>query len=133
MSTVSTHYKTVVNRLHQACQNAGREPHSVQLLAVSKTKPAELVRECYELGQRAFGENYLQDGLDKIDALADLSDLEWHFIGPLQSNKTRPVAENFHWLETLDREKIAQRLNDQRPEHMPALNVLIQINISNLN
>lgn len=131
MSTVSTHYKTVVNRLHQACKNAGREPHSVQLLAVSKTKPAELVRECYELGQRAFGENYLQDGLDKIDALADLSDLEWHFIGPLQSNKTRPVAENFHWLETLDREKIAQRLNDQRPEHMPALNVLIQINISN--
>ena len=72
MSTVSTHYKTVVNRLHQACQNAGREPHSVQLLAVSKTKPAELVRECYELGQRAFGENYLQDGLDKIDTLEDV-------------------------------------------------------------
>lgn len=131
MSTVTTHYKTVVKRLHQACEDAGRDINSVRLLAVSKTKPAERVRECYKLGQRAFGENYLQDGLEKIELLADLPDIEWHFIGPLQSNKTRPVAEHFHWLETLDRKKIAQRLNDQRPDHMPALNVLIQINISN--
>jgi pyridoxal phosphate enzyme (YggS family) len=130
MSTVSTNYQVVVKRLQQACVDGRREPADVSLLAVSKTKPAALVRECYALGQRAFGENYLQDGLDKIEALADLSDIEWHFIGPLQSNKTRPVAEHFHWLETLDREKIAQRLNDQRPEHMPALNVLIQVNIS---
>lgn len=130
MSTVSTNYQVVVERLQKACVDGQRNPADVTLLAVSKTKPATLVRECYALGQRAFGENYLQDALDKIEALAELKDIEWHFIGPLQSNKTRPVAEHFHWLETLDREKIAQRLNDQRPSHMPALNVLIQVNIS---
>lgn len=130
MSTVTTNYQTIVKRLQQACSDSERKIDSVRLLAVSKTKPASLVREVYGLGQRAFGENYLQDALEKISALADLTDIEWHFIGPLQSNKTRPVAEHFQWLETLDREKIAQRLNDQRPSNLPPLNVLIQVNIS---
>ena len=130
MSTVEQNYQRVRERISAACKNASRQPDSVRLLAVSKTKPASMVRACYEQGQRAFGENYLQDGLDKIDALAELTDIEWHFIGPLQSNKTRPVAEHFQWLETLDREKIARRLNEQRPDNLPPLNVLIQVNIS---
>jgi len=130
MSTVEQNYQIVTKRLSEACRVTQREPASVRLLAVSKTKPADMVRTCYALGQRAFGENYLQDGLEKIEALTDLPDIEWHFIGPLQSNKTRPVAEHFQWLETLDREKIANRLNDQRPHDMPPLNVLIQVNIS---
>jgi len=129
-NTVTKNYADVSQRLSNACEAAGRSPSSVRLLAVSKTKPASMVEECYALGQRAFGENYLQDALEKIEALKHLSDIEWHFIGPLQSNKTRPVAENFHWMETLEREKIAQRLNDQRPEGMTPLNVLIQVNIS---
>jgi len=130
MSTVTTNYAGVCERLSSACRDCGRERNEVRLLAVSKTKPAEMVEECYHLGQRAFGENYLQDALDKIPALSHLSDIEWHFIGPLQSNKTRAVAENFHWLETLDRDKIARRLSDQRPDDMPDLNVLIQVNVS---
>ena len=130
MSTVEQNYQRVRERISAACKNASRQPDSVRLLAVSKTKTASMVRACYEQGQRAFGENYLQDGLDKIDALAELTDIEWHFIGPLQSNKTRPVAEHFQWLETLDREKIARRLNEQRPDNLPPLNVLIQVNIS---
>jgi len=130
MSTVEQNYQRVRERINAACKSASRQPDSVRLLAVSKTKPASMVRACYEQGQRAFGENYLQDGLDKIDALAELTDIEWHFIGPLQSNKTRPVAEHFQWLETLDREKIARRLNEQRPDNLPPLNVLIQVNIS---
>lgn len=130
MSIVATHYPQVLERLRSACSAAGRDPASVRLLAVSKTKPATMVEECYGLGQRAFGENYLQDSLEKIPALAHLTDIEWHFIGPLQSNKTRAVAENFSWLETLDRERIAQRLNEQRPPELPPLNVLIQVNIS---
>jgi pyridoxal phosphate enzyme (YggS family) len=131
MSTIETQYQQVINRIHSACDASGRSRSDVRLLAVSKTKPAEMVEACYRLGQRSFGENYLQDGLDKITALSHLSDIEWHFIGPLQSNKTRAVANHFHWLETLDREKIAQRLNEQRPSDLPALNVLIQVNISN--
>jgi PLP dependent protein len=130
MSTIEENYRQVYQRIHNACQNSGRAAESVQLLAVSKTKPADMVRACYALGQRAFGENYLQDAMEKIPALADLPDIEWHFIGPLQSNKTRPVAEHFHWLETLCRDRIAIRLNDQRPAGMSVLNVLIQVNIS---
>ncbi|MEK9711158.1 MAG: YggS family pyridoxal phosphate-dependent enzyme [Thalassolituus sp.] len=129
-NTIAGNYADVIERLKKAGESAGRPEGSVNLLAVSKTKPANMVEECYALGQRSFGENYLQDALEKIDALKHLSDIEWHFIGPLQSNKTRPVAENFHWMETLEREKIAQRLNDQRPEDMAPLNVLIQVNIS---
>ncbi len=130
MSTLDANYQHIVARIERACRLVDRPVSSVNLLAVSKTKPAEQVRACYQLGQRRFGENYLQDGLEKITALSDLADIEWHFIGPLQSNKTRAVAEHFDWLETLARDKIAQRLNDQRPDHLAALNVLIQVNIS---
>lgn len=108
----------------------GKSP-AVQLLAVSKTFPAEAVREAVAAGQTAFGENYVQEGIAKIAALADLrSQLTWHFIGPLQSNKTRQVAEFFDWVHTVDRLKIAQRLAEQRPTHLPSLNICLQINIS---
>lgn len=117
-------------RLKRALKAAGRTPRDAGLLAVSKTKPIAAIREAYHHGQRAFGENYLQEALDKQQALSDLDDLEWHFIGPLQSNKTRQVAEHFAWVHSLDREKIAQRLAAQRPAHLPALNVCLQVNIS---
>ncbi|CAG9296028.1 YggS family pyridoxal phosphate-dependent enzyme [Celerinatantimonas diazotrophica] len=106
----------------------------VKLLAVSKTKPLSAIEQAYHAGQRSFGENYVQEAVDKIQAAAQSSwcqqPLEWHFIGPLQSNKTRLVAEHFDWVQTVDRAKIAQRLNDQRPSHRPALNICIQVNIS---
>jgi pyridoxal phosphate enzyme (YggS family) len=108
---------------------AGRKPDSVSLLAVSKTRPAEELREAVAGGQLAFGENYLQEALDKIEALQDL-DICWHFIGPIQSNKTRPIAENFDWVHSVDRFKIAQRLSDQRPAGMAPLNICLQVNIS---
>lgn len=112
-----------------ACANAAkRDPASIKLLAVSKTQPAERLQAAYEAGQRAFGENYLQEALDKINALSNL-DIEWHFIGPVQSNKTRDISENFDWVHTVDRLKIAQRLNDQRPAGKAPLNVCIQVNI----
>lgn len=130
MSTLDANYQYIVARIEHACRQFERSPATVKLLAVSKTKPTEQVQACYQLGQRSFGENYLQEALDKIAALAHLHDVEWHFIGPLQSNKTRAVAEHFHWLETLSRDKIAQRLHDQRPDALPPLNVLIQVNIS---
>lgn len=130
MSELQNNYQTVLARLNQACQRNNRDVNAVKLLAVSKTKPASMVEQAYQLGQRSFGENYLQDGLEKITALTHLTDIEWHFIGPLQSNKTKAVAEHFDWLETLDRERIAKRLNEQRPADKQPLNVLIQINIS---
>lgn len=130
MSTLERNYQHVCERLQQACEQAQRSLTDVKLLAVSKTKPAAMVADCYRLGQRSFGENYLQDALEKIAALQHLSGIEWHFIGPIQSNKTRPIATHFHWVETLCRDKIAQRLNDQRPSGIPPLNVLLQINIS---
>lgn len=130
MSSLALYYQQVQNRLQHACSVADRPVASVRLLAVSKTKPASMVEEVYQLGQRAFGENYVQDGLTKILALSHLSDIEWHFIGPLQSNKTKVIAEHFDWLETLERERIAQRLNEQRPADKAPLNVLIQVNIS---
>ncbi|NML30700.1 YggS family pyridoxal phosphate-dependent enzyme [Paraburkholderia antibiotica] len=121
----------VQQRIARAAQAAGRDPHTVMLLAVSKTFPADAVRAAHAAGQRAFGENYVQESLDKIDTLADLrASLEWHFIGPLQSNKTRPVAEHFDWVHSVDRLKIAQRLSEQRPDHLPPLNVCLQINVS---
>ena len=101
----------------------------MQLLAVSKTKPPEAVVAAYKAGQRAFGENYVQEGVEKIAQLASYKDIEWHFIGPLQSNKTKQVAENFAWVHSIDRLKIAKRLSDQRPASMSALQVLIQVNI----
>ncbi|GAB7526059.1 YggS family pyridoxal phosphate-dependent enzyme [Paraburkholderia sp. 2C] len=121
----------VRQRIALAAQVAGRDPRSVALLAVSKTFPAEDVRAAHAAGQRAFGENYVQEALTKLDALADLREsIEWHFIGPLQSNKTRPVAERFDWVHSIDRLKIAQRLAEQRPDGLPPLNVCVQVNVS---
>jgi pyridoxal phosphate enzyme (YggS family) len=123
--------EAVRQRIAAAAHVAGRDARSVMLLAVSKTFPAEDVRAAHGAGQRAFGENYVQEALTKIEALADLrASLEWHFIGPLQSNKTRPVAEHFDWVHSVDRLKIAQRLSEQRPDHLPPLNVCLQVNIS---
>ncbi|MGF6769179.1 pyridoxal phosphate enzyme (YggS family) [Paraburkholderia sp. GAS199] len=123
--------EAVQQRIALAAQVAGRDARSIQLLAVSKTFPAEDVRAAHAAGQRAFGENYVQESLTKIEALADLrTTIEWHFIGPLQSNKTRTVAENFDWVHSVDRLKIAQRLCEQRPENLPPLNICLQVNIS---
>ncbi|MFM0335332.1 YggS family pyridoxal phosphate-dependent enzyme [Paraburkholderia fungorum] len=121
----------VQQRISLAAHVAGRDARSISLLAVSKTFPAEDVRAAHAAGQRAFGENYVQEALTKIETLADLrASIEWHFIGPLQSNKTRPVAENFDWVHSVDRLKIAQRLSEQRPDHLAPLNVCLQVNIS---
>ncbi len=117
-------------RLSQALKEAGRAKDSAHLLAVSKTKPAAMIRQAWEHGQRAFGENYLQEALEKQTELADLTDIEWHFIGPLQSNKTRAVAEHFDWMHSVDRLKIAARLSEQRPDHLAPLNLCLQVNIS---
>ncbi|MBL8382664.1 MAG: YggS family pyridoxal phosphate-dependent enzyme [Burkholderiales bacterium] len=112
-----------------ACQRAGRRPESVRLLAVSKTFAADDVAAAHAAGQTAFGENYVQEGVAKVAALAALG-LEWHFIGPIQSNKTRPIAEHFSWVHSIDRLKIAERLSAQRPAHLPDLQVCLQVNIS---
>jgi pyridoxal phosphate enzyme (YggS family) len=130
MSTLEQRYQDVKAHISSACEQVQRSEDEISLLAVSKTKPAHMVETLYQLGQRSFGENYLQDAVEKITSLKQLTDIEWHFIGPIQSNKTRIIAEHFQWVETLDREKIAQRLNDQRPAVLPPLNVLIQVNIS---
>ena len=131
MATIANNLQLVRERINQACSRVGRAPDSVTLLAVSKTFPAETVREAFHAGQRKFGENYVQEAVDKIAALADLRDqIEWHMIGPLQSNKTRVVAEQFDWVHTVDRLKIAQRLSQQRPRHLPPLQVCIQVNTS---
>jgi hypothetical protein len=119
----------VRQRIRNAEDRAGRPAGSVTLLAVSKTFPADAVRACAVAGQRLFGENYVQEASDKIASLSDLG-LEWHFIGPLQSNKTRPVAERFHWVHSVDRLKIAERLNEQRPTTLPPLNICLQVNVS---
>lgn len=128
--SISQNLATISQQIQQYSQQANRPKQSVKLLAVSKTKPISAIEEAIEAGQHAFGENYVQEGIEKIQHFADNDTLEWHFIGLLQSNKTRTVAEHFDWVQTIDRLKIAQRLNEQRPEHLPALNVLIQINIS---
>ena len=121
----------VGGRIAAACARAGRDPAGVRLLAVSKIQPAPAVRAAAACGQQAFGENYVQEALDKIAALADLrARLEWHLIGPLQSNKTRPVAEAFDWVHSVDRLKIAQRLSEQRPPGLPPLQVCLQVNVS---
>ena len=129
MTTIISNLAQVHQRIAQACERAGRDVSSVALLAVSKTFGADAVRQAAAAGQRAFGENYVQEALDKMAELHDLADLEWHCIGPLQSNKTRPVAEHFDWVHTVDRLKIAQRLSDQRPAHLPPLQVCLQINV----
>ena len=129
MTTIGERLLAVRARIEAAARVAGRDPAAVSLLAVSKTWPAAAVRAAAAAGQRAFGENYVQEGVDKIEALRDLA-LEWHFIGPLQSNKTRPVANAFDWVHGIDRVKIAERLSAQRDVHLPALNVCIQVNVS---
>ena len=113
-------------------QEFNKKPHSVTLIAVSKTQSADDIMEACQFGQTQFGENYIQEALEKIDHLKEKR-LEWHFIGPIQSNKTRAIAESFTWVHSIDRLKIAQRLNDQRPEHLPPLQVLIQVNTNNEN
>lgn len=119
----------VTARIQEAARAAGRDPQTVQLIAVSKTQPAESIARAYAWGQWRFGENYLQEALEKQLALRNLPELEWHFIGPIQSNKTRAIAEHFSWVHSVDRLKIAQRLHEQRPEHLPPLNICVQVNI----
>ena len=129
MSTIADNIALVVSRIRAAEQAARRPQHSDQRLAVSKTKPAQALREAYAAGLRDFGENYLQEALGKQAELTDLS-LIWHFIGPIQSNKTRAIAEHFAWVHSVDRLKIAQRLSEQRPSGLPPLNICIQVNVS---
>ena len=132
MGSIVGNLQEVRQRIRSACAAAGRGENSVTLLAVSKTFDAGAVRQAQAAGQRAFGENYVQEALAKIDALADLRPLlQWHLIGPLQSNKTRVVAEAFDWVHTVDRLKTAQRLADQRPAWLPPLQMCLQVNISN--
>jgi len=131
MTTIEYRLQQVRARIAQACSEHGREPASVGLLAVSKAFGPEAVWQAWQAGQRAFGENYVQEGVEKICALRSLgaSDLVWHFIGPLQSNKTRAVAEQFDWVHGIDRLKIAQRLSEQRPPGLGPLQVCIQVNV----
>ncbi len=131
MTSVTERLQQVKAHIHRANSSFAPGVHSVTLLAVSKTQPASAVREAAAAGQRAFGENYVQEALDKMASLADLrSQIEWHLIGPLQSNKTRAVAEAFDWVHSVDRLKIAQRLSEQRPAGLPPLNVCLQVNVS---
>lgn len=129
MHKIDDQLAKVTARIHQAAAAAGRNPQTVQLIAVSKTQPAQALADAYAWGQRAFGENYLQEALDKQIQLANLTDIEWHFIGPIQSNKTRPIAAHFSWVHSVDRLKIAQRLSEQRPVELPLLNICVQVNI----
>lgn len=132
MTTIGHNLQTQRLRIQAACQRFGRDPASVQLLAVSKTFGPDAVAQAVAAGQRCFGENYVQEGVDKILSLRashpDVA-LAWHCIGPLQANKTRPVAEHFDWVHTIDRLKIAQRLSGQRPAHLPPLQVCLQVNV----
>ncbi len=125
---VTENFRKIQDLLAQACRDAGRDDTSVRLMAVSKKKPPELVLEAAALGQRDFGENFVQEGIAKIEATAR-EELTWHFIGHLQSNKTRAVAEHFQWVHTVDRAKIAERLSRQRPHYAGELNVCIQVNV----
>ncbi|WP_407314525.1 YggS family pyridoxal phosphate-dependent enzyme [Pseudomonas sp. nanlin1] len=129
MSTIADNISRVIARIEAAAQACGRAPATIGLLAVSKTKPAEAVREAFAAGVRDVGENYLQEALEKQTQLTDLA-LTWHFIGPIQSNKTRAIAEHFDWVHSVDRLKIAQRLAEQRPEGLAPLNICIQVNVS---
>ncbi|WP_342754174.1 YggS family pyridoxal phosphate-dependent enzyme [Pantoea sp. MBD-2R] len=129
MTSIQHNLQQVRERISAAAERCGRDPAEITLLAVSKTKPASAIEEAAAAGQSCFGENYVQEGVDKIQLLEN-SSLTWHFIGPLQSNKSRLVAENFAWCHTIDRLKLATRLNEQRPAALPPLNVLVQINIS---
>ena len=132
---IKDNLQTIHNQIHDACHQAGRSTESVQLLAVSKTKPVEQLVRAYHAGQRHFGENYVQEAVDKVTAMssglnAEFNDICWHFIGPIQSNKTRLIANNFSWVHSVDRVKIASRLNEQRSVQDTPLNICLQVNIS---
>jgi len=129
MRSIHDNLQAVRERIARAATAAGRDPRSVTLLAVSKTHPAALVEQALAAGQQAFGENYVQEAVEKMDALAGHA-IEWHLVGPLQSNKTRLVAEHFDWVHTVESEKVARRLSEQRPSGKAPLNVLIQVNVS---
>ncbi len=130
-NTIANHLQNTLSQISVAAKQANRDPADIQLLAVSKTKPVSDLVLAYQAGQRHFGENYVQEGVDKVLALAHLNDLTWHFIGPIQSNKSKFIAQHFAWCHSIDRLKIAQRLNNQRPQDLAPLNVCIQINIDN--
>ncbi len=130
MSAILSNLQAVHAAIKQAALEAQRDAAQIKLLAVSKTVPASVLRVAFSQGQHAFGENYVQEALDKMQQLCDLP-LEWHFIGPIQSNKTRQIAANFSWVHSVDRLKIAERLSEQRPANLPPLNVCLQINVSN--
>ena len=130
MTTIASNLQAVRVAISAAATAAGRNASEVKLLAVSKTFPPDALREAYQAGQTCFAENYVQEALDKVAALHDLP-IEWHFIGPIQSNKTRAIAENFSWVHSVDRLKIAERLSEQRPAHLPPLQICLQVNISN--
>lgn len=130
MHNIEKNLAHVQQQIFEACTQWGRNPASVKLLAVSKTKPAAAITQAYLSGQRDFGESYLQEAEQKIAQLSDKT-ITWHYIGPIQSNKTRRISELFDWVHSVDRIKIAQRLNESRPNDLPALNVLLQINIDN--
>jgi pyridoxal phosphate enzyme (YggS family) len=131
MATIANNLQLVRNRIEAACAQLGRAADSVTLLAASKMFQSVTVRDAFHAGQRCFGENYVQEAIDKMVELADLrAQITWHLIGPLQSNKTRVVAEHFDWVQSVDRLKIAQRLSEQRPAHLPPLQVCIQVNTS---
>lgn len=132
MCDIARQLHAVQDQIARAANDCQRDPATIQLLAVSKTKPLEAIRAAYRAGQRRFGESYAQEACTKIQVLRQegLLDIEWHFIGPLQSNKTRLVAEHFDWVDSVDRLKIAERLNAQRPQTLPPLNLCIQVNIS---
>ncbi|HKO87007.1 MAG TPA: YggS family pyridoxal phosphate-dependent enzyme [Burkholderiales bacterium] len=130
MDTTKIHLQAVRSRIADACLLSQRKERDIVLVAVSKAVPAEKIRCAHAAGQRHFGESYAQEALDKMSALADLGDLIWHFIGPIQSNKTRAIAEHFDWVHAVDRLKIAERLSSQRPATKPPLDLCIQVNIS---
>jgi len=130
MSNIKDNLGKVEQQIKNACQINQKSPTSVLLLAVSKTKPASDVESAYNAGQRLFGENYVQEAVDKINELDHLDEIQWYFIGPIQSNKTKLIAEHFDWVQSVDRVKILQRLNEQRPSEKSKLNVCLQVNIS---
>jgi len=129
MTTILARLQAVQARIERAASAAGRRPEDIRLVAVSKTFPPETVRQAHEAGQRDFGENYLQEAAAKIEFLRDLP-IDWHYIGPIQSNKTRQIAERFAWVHSIDRLRIAQRLAEARPAGLAPLNVCIQVNVS---
>jgi hypothetical protein len=129
MTTIASNLQAVRGAMAESIKVSGRKTEEVRLIAVSKTFPAAAILQAYQAGQRCFGENYVQEALHKISELPQ-SDIEWHFIGPIQSNKTRPIAEHFAWVHSVERAKVAERLSAQRPPHLPPLQICIEVNVS---